>query len=183
MFGFNSYTQCKPNQWSLKCPWQGRKAEFYGSVEVCRRQKLPNTHVGRQPLLSHLTKVTLWSETMGWIFHTNMICLFAWVLKAGRSCSTDSPCNQPPPGCSGSLITPTPTQAVWLWGKDLAETIPAIWGGIRVVLSNFQFLPPAEAKNVPHCLEVSGSVAVGWEQPSEPLGYTLPWISQQITGS
>lgn len=34
------------------------------------------------------------------------------------------------------------------------------------MLSNFQFLPPAEAKNVPHCLEVSGSVAVGFEQPS-----------------
>lgn len=34
------------------------------------------------------------------------------------------------------------------------------------MLSNFQFLPPAEAKNVPHCLEVSGSVALGCEQPS-----------------
>lgn len=111
-------------------------------------------------------------------------CLPELVVKAGKRYRTDSPCNQPPPpGCSGSLITPAPTQVAWLWGKDLAETILAIWGGITVVLSNFQFLPPAEAKNVPHCLEVSGSVAVGWEQPSEPLSYTLPWISQQITRS
>lgn len=42
-------------------------------------QKLPNARAGRQPLLFHLTKVTLWSETTGWIFHTNMISSFAWV--------------------------------------------------------------------------------------------------------
>lgn len=31
------YIQCKPNQWSLKRLWQGRKAEFYGSTDVYRR--------------------------------------------------------------------------------------------------------------------------------------------------
>lgn len=161
---------------------KGRVLWLCGGVQKTR-QKLPNAHEGRQPLLSHLTKVTVWSETNGLNSprqHDLLVCL-AWLWRLGGSEAQTPLCS--PWGVQAASFPQLPPSLRGCGARTWQKPSQQFGEELGLCCLTFSFLPPAEAKNVPHRLEVSGSVAVGWEQPSEPLSYTLPWISQQITRS